>query len=76
MEGIESSLKQERERLGLSQKQLAAQIGISERSIFNFEKGRAPSLQTAIRLSAYFGIPVEQLFRIPDSAVVFSPETN
>ena len=65
MEVIDCRLKEERSKLGITQKQLADGIGVSERSIINIESGRAPSLPTAIRLAAYFNLQVEQLFHLP-----------
>ena len=64
LEVIDCRLKEERSKLGITQKQLADGIGISERSIINIESGRAPSLPTAIRLAAYFQLSVEQLFQL------------
>ncbi|MBP7349650.1 MAG: helix-turn-helix transcriptional regulator [Butyrivibrio sp.] len=64
MEVIDCRLKEERSKLGITQKQLADGIGISERSIINIESGRTPSLPTAIRLAAYFQLSVEQLFQL------------
>ena len=69
MEVIDCRLKEERSKLGITQKQLADGIGISERSIINIESGRTPSLPTAIRLAAYFQLSVEQLFQLPEEAV-------
>ena len=69
MEVIDCRLKEERSKLGITQKQLADGIGISERSIINIESGRAPSLPTAIRLAAYFQLSVEQLFQLPEENV-------
>ena len=64
MEVIDCKLREERSKLGITQKQLADSIGISERSIINIENGRAPSLPTAMRLAAYFQLSVEQLFQL------------
>ena len=66
MELIYCRLKEERSKLGITQKQLADDIGISERSVINIESGRAPSLPTAIRLASYFRTSVEQLFRLSE----------
>ena len=66
MEVIDCKLREERSKLGITQKQLADSIGISERSIINIESGRAPSLPTAIRLAAYFHLSIEQLFQLPE----------
>ena len=64
MEIIDCRLKEERSKLGITQKQLADYVGISERSVINIEGGHAPSLPTAIRLATYFNLQVEQLFHL------------
>ena len=64
MEVIDCKLREERSKLGITQKQLADSIGISERSIINIESGHAPSLPTAMRLATYFQLSVEQLFQL------------
>jgi len=69
MEGIESRLKEERRKMGITQKQLADGVGISERSIINFENGRVPSLPTAMRLADFFHTSVERLFRLPENTL-------
>lgn len=64
MEVIDCRLKEERSKLGITQKQLAEDIGISVRSVINIESGHAPSLPTAMRLAGYLQLSVEQLFQL------------
>lgn len=47
----------------MRQEELAAAAGISRQSIIAIEKGRFnPSLEAAIRIARYFGVPVEAVF--------------
>ena len=56
-----------RKKLGLSQQQLAEQIGVKRSTIAMIETGKImPSLRTALRLSRTLGIPVEELFPVED----------
>lgn len=48
---------------GLSQEQLARLAGITQPVVSRIETGdRKPSLDTALRLAAVFGLTVEELF--------------
>jgi len=56
-----------RKKLGLSQQQLAEQIGVKRSTIAMIETGKImPSLRTALRLSRILGAPVEELFPVED----------
>lgn len=55
-------LKHLRENKGLTQKQLAEDVGISHSTIQELENAkRTPSLQSVLRLAEHFGISVEEL---------------
>lgn len=46
-----------------SQAELAARINVSRQTIVSLENGRyEPTLKVALRLSAVFGMPVEEIF--------------
>ena len=52
-----------REVAGLSQGDLASEVGVSRQTINSIEVGRyTPSLPLAISLARYFGRPVEEIF--------------
>lgn len=52
----------------LTQEALAKAIGVSRQTIISIESGRfIPSTLLALRLAAYFGKPVEQIFFIADT---------
>lgn len=63
-----NSLAPARRARGWSQAQTAAACGVSRQSYSAIEAGHAvPSAEIALRLGAAFGVPVEELFRLPDS---------
>lgn len=56
------SLAELRLEQGLSQREFARQINVSSATIGMYEAGRrTPSLDKALRISAYFGIPIENI---------------
>ena len=51
------NIKEKRERLGISQKELAEKVGISQSFLCDIEQGRSkPSIDTAVRLADALGI--------------------
>lgn len=51
----------------ISQEELAERIGVSRKTISTIEVGRfIPSTVIALRLARYFGVPVEQIFKLKD----------
>ena len=64
-ECVEVKLREARARLGLSQERLARAVGVTRQTIIAVEKGRyLPSLPLALKIAAYMGVPVEELFRL------------
>lgn len=56
------SLAELRLERGLSQREFAKQINVSSGTIGMYEAGRRkPSLDKALRISAYFGVPIENI---------------
>jgi DNA-binding XRE family transcriptional regulator len=51
-----------REKLGLKQAMVAEECGLEGGALSAIEKGHDPRLSAAIRVSAFFGATVEQLF--------------
>lgn len=50
---------------GVSRKDLAAAVGVNYQTIGYLERGDYnPSLELALKLAAYFGVPVETLFSL------------
>lgn len=60
----ESSVRQHRERLGLSQEALAREVDVSRQTIVNIERGESePRVLLALALAAVLGVAVGELFR-------------
>lgn len=64
---MDNNLRVERAIKRISQAQLAEAIGVSRQTIFAIENNKfVPSTELALRLSAYFGKPVNDLFWLTD----------
>ncbi|MGT2865366.1 helix-turn-helix transcriptional regulator [Streptococcus fryi] len=62
---IETNLKAYRETKGMTQQDLANQIGVRRETILHLENNRYnPSLEMALKISRVFGVSVEDLFRL------------
>jgi putative transcriptional regulator len=62
---LANRLKEERERLGLTQAELAARVGVSRKTVNTVEnRVFTPSTLLALKLAAALEISVEQLFWI------------
>lgn len=60
---MKNNLAESRVGKGLSQQQLADELGVSRQTIISIEKGRYdPSLPLAFKLAATFGCKIEDLF--------------
>jgi putative transcriptional regulator len=56
------SLRAEHGRM--TQRSLAQQIGVTRQTLIAIEAGKhSPSLETAFRIAAVFGVPLEAVFR-------------
>lgn len=57
-----TALREHREKMNLTQTELAALVGINQRSISAYESGvRKPSLKTAMKLAKIFKVKLEDL---------------
>lgn len=64
---VSTTLKQIRTERNICQEDLAVAIGSCGRTIGRIERGeRNASLELALRLSAYLGMSVEELFKVED----------
>jgi len=64
---VENQLKVYRAKHDLTQEELAIEVGVSRQTINAIETGKYnPSLELALELTAYFGVRVEDLFRLRD----------
>lgn len=59
-------IRDERKKLGLSSQDVAKAVGISQACLIAIERGSGPNLSTAMRLAAFFGRTVEQLWEMPN----------
>lgn len=60
---MENTLKIWRAKRDLTQKELAAEVGVSRQTINAIEGGRYdPSLELAFKMAAYFDCRIEDLF--------------
>lgn len=60
-----NSLKQLRANAGLTQAELAANVGVSRKTINTVENGIfVPSTILALRIAAALGVPVERVFKL------------
>jgi putative transcriptional regulator len=64
---MQNELRTLRERIGLSQGELAAKLAVSRQTINAIETGRyLPSLPLALAIGRFFRKPVEEVFHADD----------
>ena len=62
---VKNDLKKLRKEQSIKQADLAIAVGMCEKSISNIELEKNPaSLETALRLAAYFKVSVEDIFHL------------
>ena len=60
-----NQVKLYRVKLNLTQEALARAVGVSRQAINAIETGKFnPSLETAFRLSKFFGVAIEEIFEL------------
>ncbi len=65
---MKNRIKVERAELDITQQQLAAAVGVSRQTIVAIEKNRfLPSTPLAIKISKFFGKPVESIFILEET---------
>ena len=65
MAKIKTNLKEVREAYGMTQQDLADQVGIRRETIVHLENNRYnPSLEMALKIAQVFNKQVEELFRL------------
>lgn len=63
-----NNLRELREAAGLSQRQLADAVGLTDQTISNIERGaRTPSVETALTIARVLGVSVERVFLLATS---------
>ena len=62
---MQNSVRARRTALGLSQAELAAQLGVSRQTVNSIEMGRyLPSLPLAFTIARFFQAPIEEIFDV------------
>ena len=65
---MKNTIKVERAKLGISQTELAENIGVSKQTVHSIETGRfVPSTVLAMKMARFFKIRVEDLFELEDT---------
>ena len=65
---MKNRIKVERAELNITQQQLAEAVGVSRQTIVAIERNRfLPSTPLALKISRYFGKPVESIFILEET---------
>lgn len=65
---MKNTIKVERAKLGISQTELADNVGVSKQTVHSIETGRfVPSTVLAMKMARFFKIRVEELFELEDT---------
>jgi putative transcriptional regulator len=65
MEKIVNAVHTYRSKKNVTQEEFAKAIGVSRQTVIALEKGNyAPSVLLALKIAKYFGVSVEDLFKI------------
>jgi len=65
---MKNNLKVERAKKDITQAKLAEIIDVSRQTVNAIEKGRyVPSTVLALKMSEYFGVPVNELFTLEEN---------
>lgn len=64
---MRNHVRELRERMGITQDELAEKIKCSRATVISIEKGKYdPSLTFAMRLARVFSVPLEEVFTLDD----------
>ena len=58
------TLSEERQRLRLALSDVAKAVGMSITGVFQIEKGCEPSLKSAVKIAAFFGKSVDEMWTL------------
>ncbi|RPJ23692.1 MAG: transcriptional regulator [Chloroflexi bacterium] len=65
---VGNNLKEIRLKLGMTQAELAEQVGVARVSIIAIERGRfIPTIETALRISQVGKVPIEKIFWLQEN---------
>mgnify|MGYP003478957126 FL=1 len=64
-EKIKNDVSKYRTDMGVTQEELAQEVGVSRQTIIALEKGNyTPSILLALKIASFFKMPVEKIFKI------------
>jgi putative transcriptional regulator len=64
---LKNTLRVQRAIRDITQEELAAAVGVTRKTINTIENGvYTPSTALALRMARYFGVPVEEIFQLPE----------
>ncbi len=64
---VTNSLRAVRERAGMTQAELAREVGVTRQTLIAIEQGRySPTLELAFQLARAFGVGLDDLFQYPE----------
>lgn len=62
---LANTLTKAREKMGVTQEEVAQAVGVTRQTIIAIEKGNySPSVLLALKLARFFRVPVEKLFTL------------
>ncbi len=63
---VTNCIRATREAAGMTQAELAKQIGVTRQTLIAIEQGRySPTLELAFQVARVFGVGIEELFEYP-----------
>lgn len=69
-----TTIRDARQRMGMTQEQLASRVGVRRETILHLENGRYnPSLKLAMDIAGVFGRSVEMMFRFENDPLEATP---
>ena len=64
-EYMQNKVSELRVQAGITQEDLAQKVGVSRQTIIALEKGNyTPSIMLSLKISTFFKLPVEKIFKI------------
>lgn len=67
VEEIKTKVKELRNKLGITQDDLAIDVGVSRQTIISLEQGKyVPSLTLAMKIAQKFNVSVEEIFELDE----------
>ncbi|MCD8172275.1 MAG: helix-turn-helix transcriptional regulator [Alistipes sp.] len=66
-DNLRNTIKVQRAIKNITQEELATAIGVTRKTVNTIENGvYVPSTVLALKMAKYFGVPVEELFRLEE----------